>query len=85
MSCYVDKEHYDRLLDAYGKLKLENDALKKAWSDLKDCLENNTDKLMLIITEFSDSPMTMNKNIGKLDTLLSIRYDIKRLEDTLNV
>lgn len=84
-TCYVDKKHYDALLSAFGRLKIESDNIKKAWNDLRIKSAQFDDRVLEDIHRFDSLAEENAYLIGSFNTLMAIRYDMEELEEKYNV
>lgn len=84
-TCYVDKKHYDALLSAFGRLKVENNNLKKAWTDLRTKTAQFDDRVLDDIHRFDSLAEENAYLIGSFNTMLAVRYDMEELEETYDV
>ena len=84
-TCYVDKKRYDALFSAFSKAKAENASLKKAWTDLKTKTAQFDDRVLEDIHRFDSLAEENAYLIGSFNTMLAVRYDMEKLEETYNV
>lgn len=84
-TCYVEKRHYDALLSAFGRLKVENANLRKAWTDLKTKTARFDDRVLDDIHRFDSLEEENAYLIGSFNTMLAVRYDMEELEEKYNV
>lgn len=81
---YIEKRHYDALLSAFGKLKLENAKLKDIVGTLKEKTQTYDDRVLDDIHQFSGEHKLDEERaylIGAFNAMTAFRYDIEKMEE----